>query len=128
MNRPAQTAQTLWQEAFLDPPAFDQASSYAPILTLATQPLDLTQDGVLTPERLRKFKAVGAGFTLCYGFERVTENILDSLIALSRERKVLEQMECLQRGEIVNFIAGFESERRAVLHTATRDLFEKNPS
>lgn len=123
--------QTLWQKAFLDPACFDQTSSYAELLSLATQPLDLTIESVITPERLKKFRARGGEFTLMYGFERITEEVLERLIQLSRERKVLEQMECMQKGEVVNFIAGFESERRAVLHTATRDLFdtkETNPA
>jgi glucose-6-phosphate isomerase len=33
----------------------------------------------------------------------------------------------MQSGDIINFIEGFPSEQRAVLHTATRDFFE-NPN
>src|SRR5207248_3618130 len=100
-----------WQKAFLDPASFDQTIAYNVLLTLATQPIDLTQDGVLTPERLHKFRVSGAGLTLLYGFERVTEPALQSLFELAQERRVVDQMECMQQGEIVNFITGFDSER-----------------
>ena len=36
----------------------------------------------------------------------------------------LESMKKMQSGEILNFIQGFPSENRAVLHTAVRDFFD----
>lgn len=120
------TAQNIWQKSFLDPASFDQTIAYSALLSLAAQPIDLTQDGVVTPERLKKFTCNGAGFTLLYGFERVTEKVLEALFDLAQERKVIDQMECMQQGEIVNFITGFDSERRAALHTATRDIFDQH--
>ncbi|MBS0654357.1 MAG: glucose-6-phosphate isomerase [Verrucomicrobia bacterium] len=123
MSSQAQNVQA-FQKAFLDAAAFDQTMAYNLLLQLATQPIDLTQDGVLTPERIHKFKASQAGYTLLYGFERVTEQVMQALFDLAHERNVLDQMECMQQGEVVNFITGFDSERRAALHTATRDIFE----
>ncbi|MBS0635998.1 MAG: glucose-6-phosphate isomerase [Verrucomicrobia bacterium] len=113
-----------WQSIFLETPAFDATGAYNALLALATQPLDMTQDEAITPERLANYKAQGAGYTFLYGFERVTDKCLSELFTLAKERKALEQMECMQKGEMVNFIAGFESERRAALHTGTRDLFD----
>ena len=124
MNSTTDPAQGAWQKIFLDPPSFDTTSAYKTLLTLATQPLDLTQDEVITAERIKKYRAKGAGFTYLYACERVTDETLEALYELARERKVPEAMLCMQRGDPINFIAGFESERRAVLHTATRDLFE----
>ncbi len=118
--------QAEWQSIFLETPTFDTTHAYNTLMSLATQPLDMTQDGVITPERLTDYKADGAQFSLLYGFERITDKSLAELISLSRERKALEQMHCMQTGEMVNFIAGFDSERRAALHTATRDIFD-NP-
>ncbi len=116
--------QTQWQNIFLDTPSFDATNAYKTLLTLAAQPLDMTQDGTITAARLTSYKAQGAGYSLLYGFERVDDRCLAELVSLSRERKALEQMECMQTGDIVNFVAGFDSERRAALHTATRDIFE----
>lgn len=126
MAATSQTNQGSWQKAFLDPVSFDQTIAYSELLSLATQPIDFTQDGALTPERLRKFLCTGAGFSLWYGFERVTEKVMQALFDLAQERKVIDQMECMQQGEIVNFITGFDSEKRAALHTATRDIFDQH--
>ncbi len=118
--------QAEWQSIFLETPSFDTTHAFNALMSLATQPFDMTQDGAITQERLVNYKAEGAHYTLLYGFERITDKCLEELIELSRERKVLEQMHCMQTGEMVNFIAGFDSERRAALHTATRDVFD-NP-
>lgn len=126
MGTVARDLQANWQKIFLETPAFDQTAAYKILMSLATQPVDLTQEGVLTPERLRAMRAQGAGYTLIYGFERVNDKTMEALINLSRERAAIDQMEAMQKGEMVNFIAGFESEKRAALHTSTRDIFE-NP-
>ncbi len=115
--------QSTWQNIFLETPAFDSASAYQILMTEAAQPLDMTGEAI-TADRLYNYRAVGAGFTYLYGFERVTDAVLHDLFSLAKERKALEQMQAMQSGEMVNFIAGFESEKRAALHTATRDLFD----
>ena len=118
--------QTTWQNIFLETPSFDATNAYKTLMSLATQPLDMTLEGTITPERVSDYKAQGAGYSLLYGFERVNDKCLSELFSLSHERKALEQMECMQKGEMVNFVAGFDSERRAALHTATRDLFDNS--
>lgn len=70
---------------------------------------------VLTPERVRQFKASGAGLTLSYATERVSTEILDHLIEFAREREVMPWMKKLQTGGVVN-----TTENRAAFHTALR--------
>ena len=90
------------------------------IESLAKTPFDLRQ---LTPERLDKMRAEACGLKLIYGTQRVTEEVVEALWQMAMDHEVLEKMEAMQRGEIVNYIKGFESEERAALHTALRDLF-----
>ncbi len=85
------------------------------------KPVDLTKE--LTPERVRKMVLQGVGFQLFYGTERVSDGILDDLFALADEMDALGKMKRMQAGEVMNGIEGYESENRAVLHTAMRDQF-----
>lgn len=94
---------------------------------LAANPVDLSQEGVLTPQRLSKFKAEGCGFLFLYGTERINEVTMEALGSLVEESHALQKMEKMQAGEIMNFIQGYPSENRPVLHTALRDFFE-NPN
>ncbi len=105
---------------------FTQTSSYKTLKALAQNPIDLSKEGVLTPERIEKMQATAAGFKLLYGTERVTEEVLQQLQQLAQEQQVFEKMQAMQQGEIINRIEGFESENRRVLHTAMRDFFD-NP-
>lgn len=96
---------------------------------LAENPYDLTQEGNLTPQRLAKFTSECCGYHFLYGTERINEETMRSLAELAEEAHVLQKMEKMQAGEIMNFIEGFPSENRPVLHTATRDFFDhKNPA
>lgn len=104
-------------------------SDYAAVKTLkdlALHPFDLTKEGNLTSERLNEFVAEGCGYRLLYGTERITAEVIDALNALATESKAIHKMESMQAGEILNYIDGFPSEKRAVLHTATRDFFEQS--
>ena len=65
------------------------------------------------------------GLKLFYGMERVSDITLQALFDLAEETKVLEKMRKMQSGEVMNFIEGYESENRQVLHTAMRDFFEQ---
>ncbi|NGX42927.1 MAG: Glucose-6-phosphate isomerase [Chlamydiae bacterium] len=96
---------------------------------LAEKPFDLTAEGNLTPERLRGFYAESCGYRLLYGLECVTDEVMQALGELSQEARVPEKMGKMQAGEVMNFIEGYPSEERAVLHTAVRDFFaHPNPS
>ncbi|MDB6081575.1 MAG: pgi [Chlamydiia bacterium] len=112
------------ENVFLKGPAFHNTKAYAALHSAAKVPLDLTQEGTLTKKRVESMKAQGAGYTFLYGFERITEENMKSLFELAQERQVLAQMKAMQSGEMANFVEGCESEKRAVLHTAMRDIFE----
>jgi glucose-6-phosphate isomerase len=104
---------------------FNQLKSVEHLKKFAESPLDLRKEGVLTPARLMKFSTEAGGYKLLYGTEKVTEEVMQALFDLAKERRVLEEMQRMQSGEIVNRIEGFPSEDRAALHTATRDFFEQ---
>lgn len=107
---------------------FEKYSSVQKLHQLAQKPIDLTQKGVLTPERIEKFSVRALGFTLLYGTERIDKDVYSTLIELAKEAKALEKMKLMQSGAILNTIEGVESENRMVLHTAMRDLFENRQS
>lgn len=113
------------KKLFLQPPSFPDTKAFPALKALAKAPLDLTKEGVVTKTRIASMKAKGAGYTFLYGFERITNEEMRLLEELAKERQVLPQMQAMQAGEITNFIEGFESENRPVLHTAMRDLFDQ---
>ncbi len=117
--------QESWKEPFLSPPRFDMTRSAKRLAELAKRAPTLSISGVITEERMASLQSHGAGLTMLYGFQRVDQEILRALQALGEERQVIPQMHALFAGKPVNFIEGFESETRAVLHPATRDVFEQ---
>lgn len=104
---------------------FEKSSSYERLRKLSETPLDLTRPGVLTPARIERMRAKAVGCHLLYGTERVTDEVLEALMALADEACAVQAMKAMQSGEIINCIEGFESERRSVLHTAMRDLLDE---
>ena len=90
---------------------------------LAKTPFDLTRAGNLTPERIAHFQAHACGYQFLYGTERITEEVMDALQQLADEAQAISKMEKMQSGEVMNFIHGYPSENRPVLHTAARDFF-----
>src|SRR5438105_9275264 len=96
-------------------------SSVPKLQKLAAKPVDLTAH--LTPERIEKMCVEALGFKLFYGTERVSEEAVSLLFELAKEARVMEKMNAMQEGEVINKIEGFPSENRAVLHTAMRDQF-----
>lgn len=113
-----------WKDPFLLPPSFEKAKSTARLQELSQQAPDLSRAGFLTEERIASLFSQGANLLLLYGFERVNQEILRELQALAIERQVVQQMQALYAGLPINFIEGYESEGRAVLHPATRDVFQ----
>lgn len=103
---------------------FTRYKAHAKLQQLAENPFDLTKEGSLTPERLQKFSADACGYLFLYGTERVNEDVMHALVELADEAHAVDKMEKIQAGEVMNFIEGFPSENRPVLHTATRDFFE----
>lgn len=106
------------------PKTFTELDAYKQLKILAKNPVDLTKEGVLTPERLQSMIGSALDFQLLYGTERVNDEVMAALEALARETSALLKMKNMQAGEVINKIEGFESEERAVLHTAMRDFFD----
>jgi glucose-6-phosphate isomerase len=106
-------------EAFLARP------SYQKLCKLAQNPYSLTAPSPqgLSPERLNRFKASALGFTLLYGTQRIDEEVLKTLEALAHESELISQFRAMVQGETLNQILSWDSEKRAVLHTALRNLF-----
>jgi glucose-6-phosphate isomerase len=105
---------------------YPQFLAFQKLQKLALKPFDLTSG--LDAKRIEKMTAQGVGFQLLYGTERVDAQVVEALLNLAEEAKALEKMAAMQRGEVINRIEGFESENRAVLHTAMRDQFDHRQS
>jgi len=96
---------------------------------LALHPFDLSIEGNLSPERVDTLVTEACGFRFLYAAERVSIEVMSTLIELAKEARIYEKMIEMQSGEVVNLIHGFPSENRPALHTATRDFFQHpNPS
>jgi glucose-6-phosphate isomerase len=67
------------------------------------------------PGRAARFTVEGAGLTLDYSKNRITEETMRLLSQLARERGVAERRDAMFRGEKINV-----TEKRAVLHVALR--------
>ncbi len=104
-------------------PTFRHLKSVHVLKNLATHPIDLSLPGQLTPERLTDYCVQQGEFKLLYGAERVTDDVIQALRELAQENHLVQKMEAMQSGAIVNRIQGYPSEERSALHTAMRDLF-----
>lgn len=104
--------------------SFRHLKSVIRLNDLAEDPIDLTSEEVLNAKRIDTFLAEATGLKLFYATERVSEPTLRALFDLADEAQACKKMEGMQAGEVVNFIEGFESEKRPALHTAMRDFFE----
>jgi glucose-6-phosphate isomerase len=105
-------------------PRFLELKTVQKLKKLAEEPIDLSKEGSLTPERIAKLRLSMEGFDLLFGTERVTEQVMDALYELAEDAQALKKMASMQSGEILNKIENVESENRSVLHTAMRDQFE----
>jgi glucose-6-phosphate isomerase len=101
---------------------FTEYTSFKKLQRLAQSPPDLTQK--MTPDRIREMRLSAMGFQLFFSGERVSQEILETLYSLAKEAKVLDQMREMQAGKVLNYIEGYPSENREVLHTAMRDQFD----
>ena len=79
---------------------------------------DLLKDS----SRTEKWQASGAGLTIDYSHQRVTDDVLTQLLALAEESDVMGQARAMFRGELIN-----ATEQRAVLHVALRGSHIPNP-
>lgn len=109
--------------------SFNEYESIQKLAKLAEDPIDLSKEGELSPKRVQEFSAKALGLALFYGTERVETDVMDALFELAKEANVIEKMQAMQNGDVINRIEGYESEERSVLHTAMRDFFDaQNPS
>ncbi len=99
-----------WTKTLVDYP------SYAKLKELAKQPFDLTTLAD-HPDRIDQFSFDAEGWTLLFGTQRVTKEVMTELYSLAAEAEAPAKMEAMQQGEIIN-----NTEHRAVLHTAMRAL------
>ena len=90
---------------------------------LAANPFDLTINGNLSTNRIERYALQAGEFKYLYGTERVNDDVLHALKELAHEAHLIEKMEAMQRGDVLNKIDGVPSENRMVLHTAMRDFF-----
>ncbi len=103
--------------------SFRQYKSFQLLKGLATTPFDLTYPGNLSAARIERYCSQAGEFKLLYATERVNDDVLLGLKELASEARLVEKMEAMQKGEVINKIEGYPSENRMVLHTAMRDLF-----
>lgn len=108
--------------------SFRHLKSVIRLNELAEDPFDLSKEGAVTPKRIETMMGEAVNFKLFYAMERVSEITLAALGELAEETQVVKKMTEMQGGEIVNFIEGYESEKRPALHTAMRDFFEQRNS
>ncbi len=69
------------------------------------------------PKRARRFTLNAAGWTLDYSKNLVTPNLMKNLVALAEESGLARAIEDMFAGKKIN-----GTEKRAVLHTALRDI------
>lgn len=103
--------------------SFRHYKAYHVLKSLSTTPYDLTIEGNLSARRFEQYALQTGEFKLLFATERINDDVLHALKELSHEARLIEKMEAMQRGDVINKIEGYESENRMVLHTAMRDLF-----
>ncbi len=108
--------------------SFRHLKSVIRLNELAEDPIDLTEEEVLTSKRIDGMISEAAKLKLFYGTERVSDTVIGALQDLAEETQAVKKMEAMQQGQVVNFIEGFESEKRPALHTAMRDFFDQRIS
>ena len=69
------------------------------------------------PKRFDRYSLEAAGLFLDYSKHKITDDVLDHLIALAGAAKLEEARRAMTSGELIN-----TTERRAVLHVALRDF------
>ncbi|HEY2811361.1 MAG TPA: glucose-6-phosphate isomerase [Rhabdochlamydiaceae bacterium] len=106
--------------------SFRHLKSVVRLNELAEDPIDLSEEGILTPKRIEAMHVETCGLKFFFGTERVSDITLNALYELAQETEAVPKMAAMQSGEVVNFIEGYESEERPALHTAMRDFFESS--
>ena len=71
-------------------------------------------------QRAEKFTAQACGITLDYAKNRITQDVMQALVALANQQQVTSKRDAMFGGAIIN-----STEQRAVLHTALRNFSGK---
>jgi len=95
---------------------------------LAKSPYDLTVNAAITPKRISGMQASACGLKMVYATERMCPKTVNALCDLAKDRGVAEKFKAMVDGEVVNKIEGYDCEDRKVMHTAMRDVFDKQLS
>lgn len=100
---------------------FQDYKSVGELQVLAKTAPNLTRQGYLNDERVRKMAISFGKWRLLYGTERVDEKICKALSNLAMEAGVHEKMNKLQNMDVMNYVNNCKSEERRVGHTAIRN-------
>lgn len=84
---------------------------------------NLTEELLVTEERIAKYHIGDETFALNFAFEKVSDEILEALALLAEETKAHELMMRVQAGEVMNYVENCDSEKRRVGHMMMRNLF-----
>jgi glucose-6-phosphate isomerase len=98
----------------------DRAQNYAPLQQHAQvmqRPDKHLAHLTVAPDRLPSFSCKGGGLFFDFSRQRLDDRTLELLLFTAQELALTERFGRMCRGEVVNV-----TERRAVLHTATRDF------
>ncbi len=107
----------------MEPIRIDQTQSY---VRLREQAVDMQHPdrhlaALLTDaDRLARFSRCAAGIWFDFSRQRLDRTTLDLLLSVAAELKVMDQFDQMCRGAKIN-----TTEKRAVLHTASRDFSDK---
>ncbi|MEI8159397.1 MAG: glucose-6-phosphate isomerase, partial [Burkholderiales bacterium] len=90
--------------------------------TLSESPAPHLRELLKQQGRSGQMQASGSGITLDYSRQRVTDAVLQQLLALAQESQVMAQAQAMFSGNPIN-----RTEQRAVLHVALRGSHVPNP-
>ncbi len=105
---------------------FTETKAYSTLQEEAASPYDLTKEGALNG-RFSKYCCKTPLLDLHFATQRINDTVLASLQEMADELGLVEQFSAMRRGAVMNNIQGYPSEERQVLHTASRDIFQKPP-
>lgn len=79
-------------------------------------------ENATTPSRAERFTFDGAGISIDFSKNRISEETIKLLVQVANEARVAEKRDAMFAGDIVNI-----TEKRAVLHTALRSTADNAP-
>lgn len=107
--------------------SFTESGLYKKLAALAEDPYDLTAaEALVRKGRLEDYVCCGPLLSLHYATQRIDDAVLELFQELADELDLVGQFKAMRRGAVLNKIHGYESENRQVLHTSSRDVFNKS--